>query len=396
MQWLKKERCRVCSDERAVRYCLRRNKELGWSCCNSYRADGKCPEACPYYPKKEITNSLLPQIKSDSRTEFLDYLDRYLQFWIHVPIAELDKLSPNDLCQSAEGKARLTSWLNGFTFQDNGILALLNKKLNLAMSLPEDKALNTETLALQYLDAVIEQNWDKVAGFHLINREPTAESKAYCEQQLSTHLLLKKIKSRSIVNSGFTEDLKQAFVYCELNGKENWTFIFMNTGEQWQLYQTIWGTLQDYYNQKTLFREIAVAISQKDETALYNRFYSLKNTYPLSADIQYYWGLYYGLCQRIADAKTAFNNALMIEPHWQEPLFQLAFVYMNLKEFDTALTYWHKLAALNSKDINVQNNIGVCYMGLNQPDQAKAVWQAALLIDPASEILKKNLDHFNG
>jgi tetratricopeptide (TPR) repeat protein len=393
MQWLKKERCKACSDERSVRYCLRRNKELGWKCCNGYRADGKCPEACPYTPKTDTASSLLPQIKSDSRTEFLDYLERYLHFWIYVSRSDLDNKSPYDLSQTSDGKTRLKDWLSGFSFLDSGIITLLNKKLNLELPIPEETNPNTEILTAGYLDAVIGQDWDAVAGFHINLSACPQDTITLFIRQLRTHPALRKVRSWSIVNSGFTQDLKQAFVYCELNSKENWTFIFVNSDSGWHIYQTIWGTLQDYYDQKNQFREIAVAISQKNEIALFARLESIKDSFPLSADIQYYYGLCYNLSNRIADAGTAFQNAIALEPNWQEPIFQLAFLHMNQKEYTIALTHWEQLAKLNPQDVNVQNNIGVCLLGLGQADQAKSVWTAALQIDPDSEVLTKNLEH---
>jgi len=393
MQWLKKERCKVCSDERSVRYCLRRNKELGWKCCNGYRADGKCPEACPYSPKKDKSNALLPIIKSDSRTEFLDFLERYLHFWIYLSFPDLDGKTPYQLSQNSEGKSRLKDWLSGFSFLDSGIIVLLNKKLNLELDISEETNPNTETLAANYLDAVIAHDWEAVAGFHIQNSDCPQDTIVLFTRQLMTHPLLKKVRSRAIINAGFTQDLQQAFVYFELNGKENWTFIFVNTEAGWRIYQTIWGTLQDYYDQKNQFREIAVAISQKNEIALYARLDSIVNKFPLSADIQYYYGLCYSLSNRIIDAKAAFQTAITLEPNWREPLFQLAFLSMNQKDYTTALTHWEKLAQLDPQDVNVQNNIGVCLLGLGQSDKAKSVWLSALQIDPNSEVLIKNLEH---
>lgn len=395
MQWLKKDRCKKCTEERSVRYCLRHNKELGWSCCNSYRADGKCPEACPYFPKKDTANSLLPQVKSDSRTEFLDYLERYLQFWIYLPFDELDNKAPYDLIQSTEGKAKLTDWLSKFNYVDSSILSLLNKKLQLELAIPVEHKFNTEDLAAEYLDAIIAHDWDKAATFHIHNTEASAETTEYIVKQLMNHPLLKKVRTWSIINSGFTQDLKQAFVFCELNQKENWTFIFVNNDNTWQFYQSIWGTLQDYYDQKTQFRQIAVAINQKNDHVLFNLLNDNINKYPLSADIQYYYGLAWGMTDRINDAKVALLNAIMLEPNWLEPLYQLAFLYMNQKDFDTAISCWSKLALHNPQDANIQNNIGVCYLGLGQTDQAKTVWETALLLDPDSEMVKKNLEHLN-
>jgi Flp pilus assembly protein TadD len=66
---------------------------------------------------------------------------------------------------------------------------------------------------------------------------------------------------------------------------------------------------------------------------------------------------------------------------------------MNEKDLNSALEVWNKLTLINPIDVNVLNNIGVCWLGLNQPDHAKAVWQKALTLDPNSEIIKKNLEH---
>ncbi len=393
MQWLKKERCRICSDERSVRYCLRHNKELGWKCCNSYRADGKCPDTCPYSPIKDVTNSLLPKIKSDSRTEFMDYLEHYLQSWIYLPVTDLNNQTPNELSLNETGKVALTDWLCGFSFPDSGILNLLNKKLNLKLEIQEEANPNIETLASSYFDAVISHDWDAVACFHIADFDCSADTISYYTKLLMNHPMLKKVRHVTIINSGFTQDLKQAFVFCELNGKENWTFIFVNNAGYWQFYQSIWGTLQDYYEQKTQFRQIAIAISNKDESAIFNLLDSVKNKYPLSADIQYYYGLYYGLVKRWDDAKSAFTGALALEPNWQEPMFQLAFIFMSQKDYTTAITHLEKLNLLNPENANIMNNIGVCYLGLEQTDKAQSAWEQALRLDPNSEIAKKNLEH---
>ncbi len=393
LDWLKKDRCKACGEERAIRYCLRKNKDIGWKCCNGYRADSKCPEACPYTPKKTDSSSPLPQIKSDSRTEFIDFLDRYIQFWIYMKVESLDNKTPHEISQSKEGKSKLREWLTGFSYPDYGIISLLNSNLNLDLTTPAETVSSPESLASDYLDALIALDWDKVVSFHSIGSDVSPEIYSLLLSELSKHLILKRVKSHSIINAGFTEDRKQSFVFCEINSKENWTFIFVQSNETWYLYQVIWGTLQDYYAQKTIFRQIALAISNKDKSALFKQLENASAKFPLCSDIQYYYGLYYLMCARTDDAKTAFQKAIALDESWQEPAFQLAMLYMNNKEYKTALLKWEQLAKQNPEDINVQNNVGICYLGLGQPDKAKTVWQDALKIDPNSEILKKNLEH---
>jgi tetratricopeptide (TPR) repeat protein len=395
LDWFKKERCKNCREERAVRFCLRKNRDIGWKCCNGYRSDGKCPEACQYTPQSTETSSSLPQIKSDSRAEFLDFADHYLQFWIHAKIEALDNRSPQDLSQTTNGTDNLKNWLGSFSYPDSGVLALLNNKLNLKLDIPKDSAVNPESVVKHYLDAVIAQEWDKVIGFHILSEDVSAETLEALTKDTASHPALKKTRQWEIISAGFTEDHKQAFVFCELNGIENWTFIFVALESKWHLYQTIHGTLQDYYAQKNLFRDIATQLTKRDDSAVYGLLPAAEKRYPLCADIQYYFGLYYSLLDRPADAKTAYLKAIALEPNWHEPRFQLAMLHLSAREYETALSMFTKLAEQNPHDFNVQNNMGVCYMGLNQPEKAKAIWEEASKVSPNAELIRQNLDHLD-
>lgn len=391
--WLKKERCSICREERSVRYCLRRNKDIGWQCCNSYRSDGKCPEACPYTPKPATSSSPLPQIKSDSRAEFIDYLQRYLHYWAFSKLTALDDRTPDELIKTEAGKALLSQWLSGFSYPDSDVLILLNNKFDLNLPIPRQIKKNPEDIAAQYLEAVIASDWDKVLSFHLQNNIPS-ETITHLIRKLSSHPVLRKVKKFSIINAGFTEDHKQSFVFFELNNKENWTMVFVATNAEWKLYQTINGTLQDYYVQNNLFRDIAVCLSKHDESSAYNLLKEAELRYPLCADIQYYYGQCYLLHNKTSDARQSYELATALEPFWQEPLYQAAMLYLNEKDYPEALQRFTYLNSLNPKDVNVLNNLGVCHLGLGDKDKAKAIWNNALQLDPSNELLKKNLEHF--
>jgi tetratricopeptide (TPR) repeat protein len=393
--WLKKERCKVCREERSVRYCLRRNREIGWQCCNSYRADGKCPAECAYTPRKQDTPSPLPALKSDSRAEFLDFLQHYLQFWMHQKITSLDDNSPQQLVQTEDGKKRLKDWLAGFSYPDQEVLEILNARLGLGFPLPDEKYLNPEVTAVRYLDAVIAQDWSEVLTFYHLENETADDLRSSLLQDLAAHPLLRKVKHHRIINAGFTQDHNQAFVFCELNSAANWTFIFISSGGQWQLYQSISGTLQDYYAQKELFRNLALKLNAKDETAAWTLLQQAAATYPLCPDVFYYQGLYDLMTSKPEAARISFRKALALDPDWKEPLYNLALLELNSRDFSSSLQKWQQLAAVNPTDINVMNNLGVCYLGLNQPERARAVWRQALELDPKAELVKQNLEHLD-
>jgi tetratricopeptide (TPR) repeat protein len=393
LNWLKKERCRICKEERATRYCLRHNKDIGWKCCNSYRSDSKCPAPCVYAPKFDEA-SPLPKIKSDSQTEFFGFVSQYLQFWIHKPQVTLNEATPIKLSETAEGRERLSEWLVGFSYPDADIVKVLNSKLSLI--LPEPQSMETaESIAQRYLNLIIAQDWDALLAYHTQQNSIEQDRNAIIKESLRNHPLLKKVTRWEIINSGISEDSKQAFAFYELNGKESWSFVFYKDGSNWKIYQQIWGTLQDYYAQKDLFRDIAIAINQKQESIAYNLLNQATDRYLLSADIQYYWGLCYLLSNRNNDAKTSFQKALAFEPDWQEPKFRLALTEMSDKNFETAISLWQALLTKNPDDTNVLNNLGVCWLAMEQIDKAKEAWNQVLRIDPTSEMARNNLEHLN-
>lgn len=394
LNWLKKERCKICSDERGIRYCLRRNKDIGWKCCNSYRSDGKCPAPCVYTPKYDDTTPL-PRIKSDSQTEFIGFVTQYLQFWIYKPQQALNDASPIQLSETQEGREKLVKWLSGFSYPDADIIKALNAKLSITLPKLQHQD-SVESIAGRYLDLVISQDWDMLLGYHSLMLNQNAETKNLFTTGLSQHPLLKKTRNWEIINSGISEDGKQAFAFYELNGKESWTFVFHRENDKWIINQQIWGTMQDYYAQKDLFRSIAIAINQNQESIAYNLLNQANNRYLLCADLQYYWGLCYLLSKRIDDAKISFIKALAFEPTWLEPKFRLGLIEMNEKNYDAAITIWKSILESNPTEVNALNNLGICWLGLEQFDKAKEAWHNALKIDPNSELARKNLEHIDG
>lgn len=421
-QWMKKSRCRKCTEERAVRFCLRNNKELCWSCCNELRSDEKCPPACVFTPKNVSEKTGIPQLKTDSRTELIDFWGKYLPRWAYKPVLELGGKTAMEVRADASGKEILLKWLSGYGFPDVEIKTAIFKKLELGtvglwvmdgtrdfesgIANPDTKQidnlcyeaetypqLNVEALAAQYLDAVIAQDWQAVISKHTLYQEFVLSnvSENYISV-LSRHPLLKKVTQQHIVNAGWSEDKMQAFVLMELNRRENWTMVYILHQHSWHPYQLIWGTIQDYYAQKQHFKEIVAALAAGNLTISWDKLQRLKDLYPLSADLAYYRGLYYKLEHNPAKAKLSFEDAVAFDPTWEQPLHHLALAYMQDKDFESPLPYLNQILKFHPVDLDALNNLGVCYMGLGQQEKAEKIWRQALQLNPDNELLKKNID----
>ena len=56
LKLFKSNRCQSCYNERAMRQCPRKKKNICWQCCNETRCDTHCPDSCPYSPKRDASN----------------------------------------------------------------------------------------------------------------------------------------------------------------------------------------------------------------------------------------------------------------------------------------------------------------------------------------------------
>jgi hypothetical protein len=392
--WNNKKHCKKCNEERAVRFCLRKDKDYGWSCCNELRSDGKCPPACPYTPKHSDAQTAFPAIKADSKKELLDFVERYLQLWIHKPMEQLNGAVPHQLSLTDEGRARLTDWLSGFSYPDPRLIIKLNEKLSLQLAVPKPQFNDIEQLTADYLDTLITQDWDRLIAMHTLYPEyQQPDNLERIVRYLAKHPLLKKITRWTLINAGYAEDRSQAFVFCELNGKENWTMVYANQQDCWQIYQLIRGTVQDYFAQKQLFRELAVALSQGNETISWEKLKEADKRFVLNADVEYYRGLYYLMLKQPDKAKESWLDAVAFDPTWTPALFNLALLDMQEKQFEAAIVRLKQVILLKPDDLTAMNNLAVCHLGLQQTDQAISIWQEILTLDPEHELAKRNLEH---
>ncbi|MFO7660391.1 MAG: tetratricopeptide repeat protein [Candidatus Cloacimonadaceae bacterium] len=392
--WEQKIRCKICTDERAVRFCLRSNKDIGWKCCNHYRSDGKCPEPCPHTPKQEQGQSPLSRVKTDSRAEFLDFLDRQLQFWMHTKVTPFGNYSPYEMAQDPMERQKLTDWLSEFNYPDFEIQNLLNKKLGLNMTVRKEPITHPEILVARYLDAAIAQDWDKVMAFHLTDIDIEEKTRQDLKERLAKHPVLSKIKSWNIIASGLAEDKVSFFSWTEINNKEDWCFFFKKDNNEFVLEQVIWGSLQDYYDQSKIFDAIAVALSKLKYDFALKHLDKADKVYPLSAELLCHRFVYSAMQNQHSNALELMQQCAALNRDKIQLFYRMGVLYLGNQLFGVSRLFWEIVLEETPRDMNAYNNIGFCLMQLDQPEEAVAIWNKALEIEPNAAVIKKNLEHY--
>jgi tetratricopeptide (TPR) repeat protein len=96
-------------------------------------------------------------------------------------------------------------------------------------------------------------------------------------------------------------------------------------------------------------------------------------TGPLSADAQFELGNSYVQAGQWAEAVTAYQKTIELDPNFQAAYANLGVAYYQLGEFDLAASQYEKALELNSDDVDVAYNLGALYLqqalsGGGQPD----------------------------
>ncbi|MEN6445647.1 MAG: hypothetical protein ABFC98_06325, partial [Candidatus Cloacimonas sp.] len=98
LKLFKSNRCQSCFNERAIRQCPRKRKNICWHCCNETRCDTRCPESCPYSAKQDEGNPF-PAFKADSKAEAENVIKLHIDLWVGKNNALLQNNTPEKRAQ---------------------------------------------------------------------------------------------------------------------------------------------------------------------------------------------------------------------------------------------------------------------------------------------------------
>ena len=168
MNIFKSNRCSVCKKHRGNRFCLRIGKDICWHCCNEKRVDINCPESCRYSLKqtKKKKNELFEyRTNADSEYEFLDLIEQEMKFWSRKPQKVFAGKIPLKMSETKEGRQEIEQLFNSLPFSNRTPLIYLKKILKLDNLKVDPQKEKIEKIAMNFLDKIIEQDWENTIPF---------------------------------------------------------------------------------------------------------------------------------------------------------------------------------------------------------------------------------------
>lgn len=385
LKLFKSNRCQSCFNERAIRQCPRKRKNICWHCCNETRCDTRCPESCPYSAKQDEGNPF-PAFKADSKAEAENVIKLHIDLWVGKNNALLQNSTPEKRAQ--ENPQEMFAWLSSYQYPIYFPMDYLLKKLNLPFS-PTAQTDDPENCAEKWMNTLIQLKWNELRQYTINQSDLKDLSERYVEifQAIPQ---LNKISTYSILYSGLGEDGISAIVFLELNHKTDWTLVLSNIKNEWKIRQNIAGNPENYFKQNKLYTEIATAIGKADDANAWNLIKEGLKIYPDSADLYYYRALYWQLVKQYDQALVDFFNAIALDNDWQEPYLHLSMHYLAKSDYEQALVWLLELQKMNPEDPNILNNLAAAYAGKGETEKAKAICEQILQKYPTYELARKN------
>ncbi len=383
----RKDRCKKCRSERALRLCPRINKGLCWRCCNELRIDLKCPDTCPYAPKLEA-GSPFPAFKADNNHEAVHAAKAYIDIWISKASDIFAGKTPRKL--AAEDKKMALDILSEFQYPGNFPVDYLMQKLDLPYQ-KEAEIETAEDVAGRYLDHIIALEYDKLRGLTL-NTSGLADLHGLYAKLIQSIPFLKKLKHYSYVHSGLSEDGAQAIIFVEINHRDEYTLILRKEDSKWYVRQSLNGNPALYFQQNELYQLIAQILANGEETKAFNEISQALRSYPDSADLYYYKALYWLLVKQADKAIQDFLASIALDNSFGPPYMHLGLINLNDKNYPDAIKWFAALVELEPDNADAINNLAIAHLAGGNKEKALTLWRETLTSFPTHEMAKKNLE----
>ncbi len=134
---------------------------------------------------------------------------------------------------------------------------------------------------------------------------------------------------------------------------------------------------------------VLCALEKHSEALAYIEKVLLANRYSAAA-----WNLKGEILARmnsIQSARRCFKRAYMLDPHHEEPLTELARLYLLTGEFDKALFYAQKARSLNLGNPQTHKILGDAYNGKNLYLEAVECYKESLILEPDNRLARRML-----
>jgi TolA-binding protein len=383
----RKDRCKRCHTERALRMCPRTKKGFCWKCCNETRIDLKCPGDCPYSPRVE-SDSPFPAFKADNNHEAVHATKNYIDLWVNKANPAFEGQSPKQLAD--HDKPRALEILSSYQFPGNFPVEYLMQRLGIQpQESPATK--HAEDIVTDYLNHVIALEFDQLRAFTL-NNSPLADLEQRYRDLVSTITDYKKLKNYSFIHTGMSEDGAQSIVFVELNHKDEFCFILREHESHWYIRQCVAGNPALYFKQNGVFQRLANHLANAEAAQASSEISEAFRSYPDSADLYYYRALYWLLEKKTDKAKVDLFNAIAMDNNFGPPYMHLGILYLNEKNYPEAELWFAALCKLEPQNMDAANNLGIALLAQGKKEEAISIWKSILKQNPNYEMAKKNLE----
>ena len=387
-----KNRCKICKDHRQRRFCPRKGKEICYHCCLDMKMDMKCPDECSYGLKKQNKGGTFLNFstKVDSITENYELMKRQIDRWFVMPSKAFSERIPSRMIKTEEGKEELRKFFDNSKIPQNIPISYLYHKIGFAK---EEKLDNYETISSEYLDKIIEQNWEATIDF-LHNKEiyKVDDFKRKYITRISKNKIVKKITSYDLLASALSEKQDESMVLFEVNRKYLMLITLKLTDEKWRVKQKILGDFEAYYNLGKAIHSVVAKLSQQQLGNVYEILKQKSQIYPDNPDMMYYWGIYYSLSEDLDNALSYFLSAYELDQNFEEAIYNIAFIYQAKKNNEKAKTWYKKVIEINPDEHKTLNNLSVIYEEEENYDEAYKFIKECLRANPSFEHAKKNYE----
>jgi serine/threonine protein kinase/Tfp pilus assembly protein PilF len=121
---------------------------------------------------------------------------------------------------------------------------------------------------------------------------------------------------------------------------------------------------------------------EQDEKKRTNTLKKLAAKYPKEKRALYYLGVNLHGQGFNDEALEAYNKALQLDPNYAEVYNDMAYTFLDLKEYERALGCFEKYISLNPNDANPHDSMAELFFRLGQLDEAIGKYKDALVIKP--------------
>ena len=356
----------------------------------------ECPNDCKYALKStQDKNSLQLNNYSESISEQQELLDLHLKKWLKTENPIFENKTPKSYAETDAGKGKINSFLKKHEQALKGALSYNYVREQLGIPLKEKAQKTHEDVANRFMELVINYDHEKTLPL-LVHRE-VYKNEYFKQNYLKRNLSIKAfkaIKEFDLIRSALSKEQDQAIVEFEINGKYPLSLVMQKLNGQWFIKEKVFGESGMVLSESEFVQRIAYNYAQQHFDKAYNDLKKYLQVFPDSADLHYYFGIYYSTKGKIEKAKEAFFNAMELAPEFTEATYNYAFLFQAEGNMEKARELYEDILE-QKEEKKTLNNLAVIYENDGQLEQALVLLKKALELDPNFELAQKNFERIN-